>query len=158
MNRPLDLKATYSLEEILRFLPHRSPFLFVDRVTHLIPYKSIVAERLLRADEPHFQGHFPGQPIMPGVLTAEALAQTGGLLLGLSDAVMGQGEAVSRIFFLVATNLKFTHPARPGDMLIMKATTDTRFSGLFRFHAEAFVGRNMIASGALTLATRDLPS
>lgn len=158
MKRPLELKATYSLEEILQFLPHRSPFLFVDKVTHLDPYRSIAAERLLRADEPHFQGHFPGQPIMPGVLTAEALAQTGGLLLGLSDAVTGQSEAASRTFFLVTTNLKFTHPAKPGDLLIMKAATDTKFSGLFRFNVEASVGRNMIASGTLTLAARDMAS
>jgi 3-hydroxyacyl-[acyl-carrier-protein] dehydratase len=156
MNPP-ELKTTFSLEEILRFLPHRPPFLFVDRVTHIEPHKSIVAERLLRADEPHFQGHFPGQPIMPGVLTAEALAQTGGLLLGLSDALTGRDEAVGRIFFLVTTNLKFTRPARPGDLLVMKASADRNFSGLFRFSAEASVGGNVIASGALTLATQPPP-
>ena len=78
-------KALFTLDEILPILPHRPPFLFVDRVLALEPHKSILAERTLRPEEPQFAGHFPGRPIMPGVLVAEALAQTSGLLLGLSE-------------------------------------------------------------------------
>lgn len=146
-------KALFELADLLPVLPHREPFLFVDRVTKLDPNKSIVAERFLRAEEPHFAGHFPGRPIMPGVLIAEALAQTSGLLIGLSE--MASAAALPekpRAFFLAVTNIKFTHPAVPGDTLVLRATMDRNFGMLFRFNVEATAGRNLIASGSLTLA------
>lgn len=134
-------------------LPHRPPFLFVDRVTKLDPGKTIVAERALRFDEPHFAGHFPGLPIMPGVLVAEALAQASGLLIGLSEKLTATGPpAAPKSFYLAATQLKFTHPAVPGDVLVLRAAADRNFGGLFRFNVEATVGRNLIATGSLTLA------
>ena len=144
----------FTLDDILPILPHRPPFLFVDRVTRLEPHKSIVAERLLRPDEPQFAGHFPGRPIMPGVLVAEALAQTSGLLLGLSDKMVG-GPPPDRpkMYFLAATSLKYTHPAAPGDVLVLRAASDRSFSGLFRFNVEAVVGEKVVASGSLMLAS-----
>ena len=145
-------KALFELDDILPLLPHRPPFLFVDRVLSLEPNRSIVAERKLRPEEPHFQGHFPRQPIMPGVLVAEALAQTSGLLLGLSERATGQVPKQPKMFFLATTNIKFTHPASPGEVLSLRAELDTQFSGLYRFHAEASCGRNIVATGSLTLA------
>lgn len=146
-------KPLFALEDILPILPHRPPFLFVDRVTQLEPDQSIVAERTLRAEEPHFAGHFPGRAIMPGVLVAEALAQTSGLLLGLSEKVAAAHPPTApRMFFLAATQVKFTHPAVPGDVLVLRATADRHFGGLYRFQVEATAGRNLIASGSLTLA------
>jgi 3-hydroxymyristoyl/3-hydroxydecanoyl-(acyl carrier protein) dehydratase len=144
----------FTLDEILPILPHRPPFLFVDRVTHLDPHKVIIAERVLRTDEPQFAGHFPGQPIMPGVLVGEALAQTSGLLLGLSDKLDGgPPPAQPKMYFLAATSLKYTHPAKPGDILILRASSDREFSGLFRFSVEATVRDKLIASGSLMLAS-----
>jgi 3-hydroxymyristoyl/3-hydroxydecanoyl-(acyl carrier protein) dehydratase len=146
-------KPLFTLEDILPILPHRPPFLFVDRVLKLEPYKSITAERALRPEEPQFAGHFPDRPIMPGVLVAEALAQTSGLLLGLSDKLSAtQAPTRPKMFFLATTSIKYTHPALPGEVLVLRATSDKSFSGLFRFNVEATVGRNLIASGALTLA------
>ena len=146
-------KPLFALEDILPVLPHRPPFLFVDRVMKLDPYKSIVAERTLRAGEPQFGGHFPGRPIMPGVLVAEALAQTSGLLISLSEKLTASRPLdKSRTFFLGATSLKFTHPAVPGDVLVLHAASNRQFAGLFRFNVEATVGRHLIASGSLTLA------
>ena len=146
-------KALFELADLLPLLPHREPFLFVDRVIKLEPQKFIVAERLLRPEEPHFAGHFPGRPIMPGVLIAEALAQTSGLLIGLSEmAVAAAPPEKPRAFFLAVTNIKFTHPAMPGDTLMLRATADRNFGMLFRFNVEATAGRNLIASGSLTLA------
>jgi 3-hydroxyacyl-[acyl-carrier-protein] dehydratase len=143
----------FELADILPVLPHRSPFLFVDRVTNLEPGKSIVAERTLRAAEPYFAGHFPGRPIMPGVLVAEALAQTSGLLIGLSEKLTAAAPPETpKAFFLATTNLKFTHPAAPGDMLMLRAAVGQSFGGLFRFNVEAAAGRNLVASGSLTLA------
>jgi len=175
-------KPLFALDEILPLLPHRPPFLFVDRVMELDPYKSILAERTLRPDEPQFVGHFPGRPIMPGVLVAEALAQTSGLLLGLSDVwklqipssksqaqtsglPLGLRESLSqanapirpKMFFLATTAIKYTRPAIPGDVLRLRATSDKNLSGLFRFNVEARVGGNLIASGSLTLALIDGP-
>jgi 3-hydroxymyristoyl/3-hydroxydecanoyl-(acyl carrier protein) dehydratase len=146
-------KPPFALNEILPILPHRPPFLFVDRVLALDPYKSILAERTLRPEEPQFEGHFPGQPIMPGVLVAEALAQTSGLLLGLSHKTSEpQTETPSKMFFLASTSIKYTHPARPGDVLRLWAASDKALNGLYRFNVEAKIGNKLIASGALTLA------
>ena len=149
-------KSVFELEDILPVLPHRPPFLFVDRVTLLEPHKSIVAERALRPDEPQFAGHFPGRPIMPGVLIAEALAQTSGLLIGLSEKLSSTAPPEKpKAFFLAVTNIKFTHPAVPGDVLVLRATSDRQFAALHRFNVEATAGRNLIASGSLTLALVD---
>ncbi len=146
-------KSVFELEDLLPVLPHRPPFLFVDRVTQLETHKLIVAERALRPDEPQFAGHFPGRPIMPGVLIAEALAQTSGLLIGLSETISASAPPEKpKIFFLAVTNIKFTHPAVPGDVLVLRATSDRQFAALHRFNVEATAGRNLIASGSLTLA------
>ena len=145
--------ALFELADLLPILPHREPFLFVDRVLKLEPHQSIVAERRLRAEEPHFAGHFPGRPIMPGVLIAEALAQTSGLLIGLSEMSFASAPPEKpKTFFLAATSLKFTHPAVPGDTLMLRATSDRQFAALHRFNVEATAGRNLIATGSLTLA------
>ena len=146
-------QALFELADLLPLLPHRAPFLFVDRVIKLELNKSIVAERFLRAEEPYFAGHFPGRPIMPGVLIAEALAQTSGLLIGLSEMASAAAPPEKpKAFFLAVTNIKFTHPAKPGDTLVLRATADRNFGALFRFNVEATAGRNLIASGSLTLA------
>jgi len=146
-------KALFELADLRAILPHREPFLFVDRVLKLEPDKFIVAERTLRAEEFYFAGHFPGRPIMPGVLIAEALAQTSGLLIGLSKQARADTPPTQpKAFFLAVTNIKFTHPALPGDTLGLRAEADRHFGDLFRFHVEATVGRNLVASGSLTLA------
>ena len=152
-------KPPFNLDDILPILPHRPPFLFVDRVLKLEPHKSIIAERVLRPEEPYFAGHFPGRPIMPGVLVAEALAQTSGLLLGLSDRLAAAEVAARpKMFFLAVTSIKYSQPALPGDVLWLRAASDTTFSGLYRFKVEAKVGPNLIASGFLTLARVDEPA
>ena len=143
----------FELPELLAILPHRPPFLFVDQVMKLEPHKLIIAQRTLRPDEPQFAGHFPERAIMPGVLITEALAQTSGLLLGLSDLATGAAPPEQpKMFFLAANTMKYTHPAAPGDVLLLRAEQDKHFGGLFRFVVEATVGRNLVASGSLTLA------
>jgi len=145
--------ALFELADLLPLLPHREPFLFVDRVLELDPHKSIVTERRLRADEPQFAGHFPGNPIMPGVLIAEALAQTCGLLIGLSEKVTsGAPPEKPKRFFLAATNLKFTHSVGPGDVLVLRATDDFHLSRMHRFNVQAICGEHLVAGGLLTLA------
>jgi 3-hydroxymyristoyl/3-hydroxydecanoyl-(acyl carrier protein) dehydratase len=143
----------FTLEDILPVLPHRPPFLFVDRVMRLEPHKLIVAERTLRPDEPQFAGHFPGRPIMPGVLITEALAQTSGLLVGLSEKLSsGAPPEKPKSYVLALVNIKFTHPAVPGDVLVLRAASERQFGALHRFNVEATAGGNPIAAGSLTLA------
>lgn len=144
-----------TMEDILNILPHRSPFLFVDRVVKIIPDKMILCERELRPDEPQFIGHFPSKPIMPGVLVSDALAQTSGLLFGLSKHMGASGSNdTPELFFLAAVNMKFTHPARPGDTLQMISYIDKAFGTLINYKVEANAGRNCIAKGNLTLAMK----
>lgn len=143
----------FGLEELQTLLPHRPPFLFIDRVLALDPHQSIHAQRLLRADEPQFVGHFPGRPIMPGVLVAEALAQASGLLLGLTERLTATScPDQPRMYFLATTNIKYKHPAVVGDVLNLHSRSDRSLGNLFRFDVEAIVKHHVIASGSLTLA------
>jgi 3-hydroxymyristoyl/3-hydroxydecanoyl-(acyl carrier protein) dehydratase len=147
----------YDIEAIKAILPHRPPFLFVDRVVKLLPDVSIVAQRDLNPAEFYFAGHFPGKPVMPGVLLADALAQTSGLLWGLSEKLSREGENRAaehpgRIFFLAAVDIKFVKPAFPGDTLQLFAEMKMQFGDLLNYAVEASVGRKLIAKGTLTLA------
>jgi 3-hydroxyacyl-[acyl-carrier-protein] dehydratase len=143
----------FEREDILAVLPHRPPFLFVDRVVSLEPDRRIVAERSLRADEPHFAGHFPDYPVMPGVLTTDALAQTSGLLIGISQAIReGAPPPPTRIYLLASANVKFRAPAFPGETLRLEATAEKQFGNLFSFVVEATAGRKLVCEGRLALA------
>lgn len=143
----------FTLEQILEILPHRPPFLFVDRVTKLVPDALIVTERLIRPDEPYFAGHFPQQAIMPGALVMDGMAQTCGLLWGFTRQIRGgPPRETPEIFFLAAANLKFVNPAYPGDTLRMTARADRNFGNLYTYEVEAMSKRKVIAQGTLTLA------
>ena len=144
---------SFTLEEILEILPHRPPFLFVDKVTKMVPDELIVTERLIRPDEPFFAGHFPGKAIMPGVLVLDGLAQTCGLLWGFTKKVKGgPASDIPEAFFLAASNMKFVNPAYPGETLEMTARADRTFGTLSTYEVEAMSKRKIIARGSLTLA------
>jgi 3-hydroxyacyl-[acyl-carrier-protein] dehydratase len=146
-------RPPFALEDILPLLPHRPPFLFVDRVTLIEPGRRIQALCCLRAEQPHFAGHFPGQPIMPGVLVIEALAQASGLLLALSDILRGTPHPPTPpVYYLAATQFKFTSPAVPGEDLTLRVEIETGLGTLCNFHGDATVGERLIATGRLTLA------
>ncbi len=149
-------KIIYDMEEICAILPHRPPFLFVDHVTRFTPDIKIKTERYLRKEEPFFAGHFPGVPIMPGVLVTDALAQTSGLLWGFSKKHAKNTEMtetdIQEIFFLAAVNIKFNNPAYPGETLLMTSRTESNFGSLYTYSVEAVVKRKVIAKGRLTLA------
>jgi 3-hydroxymyristoyl/3-hydroxydecanoyl-(acyl carrier protein) dehydratase len=143
--------ADYGPEAIARILPHRPPFLFVDRVVGLEPGAAITAERELRADEPHFAGHFPGRPIMPGVLITEALAQTSGLLIALTAVERG-APVEGTLFYLARADMKWTTPVEPGETLVLEAKLDRALGSLVAFKVRARTRRKEVAAGALTLA------
>ena len=144
----------YDISVIKDFLPHRDPFLFVDRVIKFISGERIVAEKDLSDDEQFFAGHFPGKPIMPGVLVSEALAQTSGLLLGLTWK--DRGEFVNRegpgFISLASISMKFSFPAKPGDTLRLQSDLKKKFGRLFLFEVAAHVLSHQIARGTLILA------
>lgn len=147
---------SFTMDDIRAILPHRPPFLFVDRVTRLVPDKSIVAERDILDTEPYFAGHFPQKHIMPGVLVTDALAQTSGLLWGLSKKVSGATLAKEpQIFYLASANIKYVSPSFPGETLELYSTCETSFGALFSYSVEARVGRKTVAKGSMTLAMMD---
>ena len=146
-------KTTFNLEEIKAILPHRPPFLFVDEVIGITPNRSITATYFLNPDSPWFVGHFPGHPIMPGVLTTDALAQTSGLLWGFSKIIAGEKASEKpTIFFLAASSMKFHAPAHPSETLRLSSVVTKSFDRLFLYSVEAFAGKRLIASGTLTLS------
>lgn len=149
----MNKKTIFGLNEILEIIPHRPPFLFVDRIVKFIPDKLIIAERRIDAQEPWFKGHFPQKAIMPGALVLDALAQTSGLLLGFSKKTAGDTNvAPSQLFYLASSNIKFLTAAYPGETLELIAETNNKFGGLHSYQVEALVGRKIIAKGTLMLA------
>lgn len=132
-------------DEIKKLLPHREPFLMVDKVVSHTDTQ-IECELFLDETLPFFKGHFPNQPIMPGVLTCEALAQTGGILLALKNGKNG------KIFYLASANMKYLKVARPPDTLKLCAKIVRSFNGLFQFSATAFVDAEKVAEGTIVLA------
>ncbi len=146
-------KTVFTRKEIEAILPHRPPFLFVDRVVRFSANRFITTQRKLLEDEPHFTGHFPGRPIMPGVLVIDALAQTSGLLWGFTRREEGEEKTDDpEIFLLAAANVKFLNPAVPGQVMEMTAHADKNYGALYTYMVEASVGRKPIAKGSLTLA------
>jgi len=142
------------LSVIEQILPHRPPFLFVDNILEFNTGTSIHTERYVSAREPFLKGHFPGRPVMPGVLIIEALAQTSGLLIGLtlreSDAPAQDSPAG---FVLTTTDMKFLYPVEPGSTLRMTSTLKKKFGNLYRFSVAASVGETIIARGILSLGS-----
>lgn len=143
----------YDSSVVKEILPHRSPFLFVDRVMKLEVGDAIIAEKDLSLDESFFSGHFPGRPIMPGVLVSEALAQTSGLLLGLTWKEEGKSlDQEKKNLFLTSLNIKFFTPAKPGETLCLKARLKKQYGRLYFFEVAAYVISSQTANGTLTLA------
>lgn len=147
----------HSVDEINRtlpeILPHGQSFRFISRVVAFTPANSINAELDLDPTAPYFAGHFPNNPLMPGVLMTEALAQTSGLLLALTQSSPSpQGDSPRQIFHLAASQMKFSRPVKPGITLSLISHIDRDFGSLVRCHVEATVHQETVASGVITLA------
>ncbi|MEW5723282.1 MAG: 3-hydroxyacyl-ACP dehydratase FabZ [Thermodesulfobacteriota bacterium] len=137
------------INEIMAQLPHRYPFLLVDRVTSFEPHKSLTAYKNVTFNEPFFQGHFPGRPVMPGVLIVEAMAQAGGLLAYLSK---GQ-EAAGQITYVASLDkVRFRRPVVPGDRLDLRVELLRPGSRFWKVRGEAFVGEAKAAEAEMVAA------
>jgi len=137
--------------EIQKVLPHRYPFLLVDRIVDLVPMERVVGIKNVTMNEPFFQGHFPGNPIMPGVLILEAMAQTGGFLL-LNTENDPSGKLV---YFTGINNAKFRKPVVPGDQLRFEVEFLKLKRNICKMKGRAFVEDKMVCEAELTAAVVD---
>jgi 3-hydroxyacyl-[acyl-carrier-protein] dehydratase len=142
------------VNEIKEYLPQRYPFLLVDRVVELDLGKSIVAYKNVTVNEPFFQGHFPGSPIMPGVLQIEALAQAAGVLAVESLGLAGSGKLV---YFMAIENAKFRAPVTPGVLLDLKAEFVQKRARVCKFAGEASVEGKVTCEVSFTAMIADAP-
>jgi 3-hydroxyacyl-[acyl-carrier-protein] dehydratase len=140
---PLDI------DQISERLPHRFPFLLVDRVLDVVPGKTIVAVKNVSANEAYFQGHFPGHPVMPGVLIIEALAQAGGVLAYESATAE---ERVWILYLVGIEETRFKQTVRPGDQLILRVELVKRRRHMWRFNAVAEVNGKLVAEAQILMA------
>ena len=137
------------INQIMKLLPHRYPFLLVDRVLEFTPRQSITAIKNVTINEPFFQGHFPDFPVMPGVLIIEALAQTAALLTFTEEKA---DDAV--YYFAGIDGARFKKPVLPGDQLVMVATYQREKAGIYKFHVKATVDGELAAEADITCAVR----
>jgi len=140
------------IHEILKHLPHRYPFLLVDRVLEVNPGKAIKALKNVTINEPFFVGHFPHRPVMPGVLILEAMAQTAGLLAFSDDK--NKHDPNSVIYFAGIDGARFKRPVEPGDQLVMDVEILRQKAGIFKFKATARVGEDVACEAELMCTQR----
>jgi 3-hydroxyacyl-[acyl-carrier-protein] dehydratase len=142
------------IHEILKRLPHRYPFLLIDRVSVLEPGKTIKALKNVTINEPYFIGHFPHRPVMPGVLILEALAQASALLGFETQGKVLDDKTV--VYFVGIDNARFKRPVEPGDQLELESTILRHKSGIFKFATRAFVSGELAAEAELMCTMRTL--
>jgi 3-hydroxyacyl-[acyl-carrier-protein] dehydratase len=138
------------MQAILERLPHRYPFLLVDRVLECRPGESIRALKNVTYNEPFFPGHFPGRPVMPGVMIVEALAQAAGILCFVTANVIPDQD--TRFYFVGIDKARFRRPVVPGDQLLLTARLQRSLRGIWRFSTVALVGDSEVAHAEMMVA------
>ena len=142
--------AQLDIHGILKLLPHRYPFLMVDRVLECHAGQSIRALKNVTFNEPYFTGHFPQRPVMPGVMIIEALAQAAGILAFVTSGVVP--DADTKFYFVGIDKARFRKPVEPGDQLILSVQLTRSFKGIWRFASSASVGSSEVASADMMVA------
>lgn len=146
---------TADIKKVMAILPHRYPILLVDRVLHVEPGEYIETLKNVTINEPFFQGHFPGRPIMPGVLILEALAQAGGLLYAFTNGI-DERDPETFFVFASADEVRFKQPVHPGDQLVKKVKMVRQKKNFMKIAAEAWVGEKVACSANILLASATL--
>ncbi|WP_187336852.1 3-hydroxyacyl-ACP dehydratase FabZ [Novosphingopyxis iocasae] len=145
----------YDVRKVMAVLPHRYPMLLVDRVVELEKGESIKAVKAVTMNENFFQGHFPGRPIMPGVMIVEALAQAAGVLAMESFDLVGSNKLV---YFMAIENAKFRAPVEPGCLLELNVSFLQKRARVCRFEGKAMIGDQLAAEASFTAMIADPPS
>ena len=144
------METVYDIRKIMELLPHRYPFILVDRVIEIVPDERIIGLKNVTINEPFFQGHFPGAPVMPGVLIIEAMAQVGGILAYSSFA---QEEDKGLIYFMGIDKARFRNPVIPGDQLILEMISLKRRTNLFKMAGKATVDGTLVVEAEIIAMT-----
>jgi 3-hydroxyacyl-[acyl-carrier-protein] dehydratase len=142
------------IEKILEYLPHRYPFLLVDRVTTIEKGKSIVGLKNVSINEPFFQGHFPGRPIMPGVLILEAMAQVSGILGFVTNNTKPSDDVIH--YFAGSNRVRFKRPVVPGDQLVLASDLIADKHGIWKFDCRALVNGEIACVAEIMTAERSV--
>jgi 3-hydroxyacyl-[acyl-carrier-protein] dehydratase len=142
------------IHEIMRRIPHRPPFLMIDRAEGYVRGESLIGIKCVTINEPFFVGHFPGAPVMPGVLIIEAMAQTGGLLMSKSWNADPTGKI---ILFMSVDNCRFRLPVRPGDVLRLNVQVQRSRPNVVKFSGRAMVGEKLAAEAEFAAMLVDAP-
>ena len=145
-------EKTYDINRIMEMIPHRYPFLLIDRVEKVIATESAVGIKNITVNEPHFPGHFPGHPVMPGVLIIEAMAQTAAIVV--VDA-MGEEVEGKLVYFMAVENAKFRKPVVPGDRMEIHVTKKQNRGAVWKFDGQAMVDGAVVADATFTAMIRD---
>ena len=135
------------IEKIVEMIPHRYPFLMIDRVSDLVLEESAVGHKNVTINEPHFQGHFPSKPIMPGVLIIEAMAQTSAVLV---VHTLGEETEGKLVYFMSVENAKFRRPVQPGDVMKIYVNTKQHRKAVWKFDGVAKVDEQIVAESTFT--------
>lgn len=146
--------SVMDIYDVMEHLPHRYPFLLVDRVTELEVGKRLVGLKNVSFNEPYFTGHFPEHPVMPGVLILEALAQATGILAFKTTGQKPDGKSL--YYFVGIDNARFKQPVQPGDQLKLEVEVVKTMRGVWKFTAQASVDGNVVCSADLMCAQREI--
>ena len=146
-------ETVVNIEDIMKIIPHRYPFLLVDRVINLIPDKSINAIKNVSINEEFFQGHFPSKPVMPGVLIIESMAQSAAVLVSKTLGIDAQGKIV---YFMTIENTRFRNPVVPGDQLKLEVYKVRQRNNVWKFDGKAFVEKVLVAESSFSAMIVDL--
>ncbi len=152
MDAAKDKVGTINIERIMEMIPHRYPFLMIDRIEGVVANESAIGIKNVSVNEPHFQGHFPGRPVMPGVLLVEAMAQTAAVLVVETLGPDAEGKLV---YFMTIDDARFRQPVVPGDTVHVHVTKLQNRRNVWKFRGEAKVGDKLCAEATFAAMILD---